>query len=106
MEAMAMSRPVITCRVPGCGDALTDGESGIVVPAKSAEALARACLRFVKEPGLCTRMGRAARREAERRYDVRRSNLRQVAAIENGGDQALEAAAGMVRVSALEGADA
>jgi glycosyltransferase involved in cell wall biosynthesis len=105
MEAMAMSRPVITCRVPGCGDALTDGESGIVVPAKSAGALARACLRFVEDPTLCTRMGHAARREAERRYDVRRSNLRQVAAIE---DDRVEATAetGTARARALESADA
>jgi glycosyltransferase involved in cell wall biosynthesis len=74
MEAMACARPVITSTVAGCRDAVTPEVSGLLVPPHDPDALAVACERFLDAPAEVARMGRAAREEAERRYDVHRQN--------------------------------
>ena len=69
LEAMAMGRPVVTTDVPGCRETVRHEINGLVVPARDAAALAKACLRFVNEPGLSARMGRAGRDLAEARFE-------------------------------------
>ncbi|WP_345796645.1 glycosyltransferase family 4 protein [Castellaniella sp. MT123] len=73
-EAMAMGRPVITTDVPGCRETVSDGVNGYLVPARDVDALADAMLRFLDDPGLIASMGRASRRMAEARFDVRKIN--------------------------------
>lgn len=70
LEAMAAGRAVITTDAPGCGSTIVDGESGLVVPAGKVGPLADAMQRFVDEPELAVRMGKAARLRAETCYDV------------------------------------
>ncbi len=47
MEAMSMSKPVITTDAPGCREAVVDGESGIIVPVGNTDVLAQAFLEFI-----------------------------------------------------------
>lgn len=74
LEAMAMGRAIITTDAPGCRQTVRDGETGLLVPPRDAQALYRAMLRFVEEPALAARLGPAARRLAEDRFDVRSVN--------------------------------
>ncbi|HEX8263170.1 MAG TPA: glycosyltransferase family 4 protein [Allosphingosinicella sp.] len=74
LEAMAMGRPAITTDAPGCRETVADGVNGFLVPVKDWEAVYRAMLRFVDEPGLIARMGAEARRVAEEKFDVRKVN--------------------------------
>ena len=46
MEALSMARPVITADVPGCRQAVIDGENGYLVEAASTESLHEAMVRF------------------------------------------------------------
>lgn len=70
-EAMAMARPVITTDAPGCRETVIDGKNGFLVPVRNPGALADAMERFILQPELIERMGRASRQIAEERFDVR-----------------------------------
>jgi glycosyltransferase involved in cell wall biosynthesis len=61
MEASAMALPVVASAVPGCLDAVVDGVTGTLVPARDAAALARALHRYVEDPDLRARHGQAGR---------------------------------------------
>ena len=75
-EALAMGRPVITTDAPGCRETVVEGENGFLVPVRDVDTLAERMIRFIEEPALIETMGRAARRLAEERFDVRRINAR------------------------------
>lgn len=68
IEAAAVGRPVVTTDVPGCREAIIDGETGLLVPPRNAAALARAISSLLREPGRLRSMARAARLDAERRF--------------------------------------
>lgn len=74
LEAMAMVRAIVTTDAPGCRQTVIDGENGLLVPPRNADALYQAMLRFVDEPDLASRMGPASRRLAEERFDVNAVN--------------------------------
>jgi glycosyltransferase involved in cell wall biosynthesis len=61
LEAMAMGRPVVASRVGGIPDLVVEGETGFLVPAGDAEALAQAATRLLADPSLRARMGAAGR---------------------------------------------
>jgi glycosyltransferase involved in cell wall biosynthesis len=71
-EAAAMGLPVVASKVPGCTDAVVDGVTGTLVPARDATALAAAVRRYVEDPELRERHGQAGRARilAEFRQDV------------------------------------
>jgi glycosyltransferase involved in cell wall biosynthesis len=48
LEAMSYGLPVIT--TPNCGDVVTDGVDGFLVPARNAPALAEALLKLAEDP--------------------------------------------------------
>ena len=48
LEAAASGRPLITSDIPGCREAVEDGNSGYLCPAKDANALYRAMQRFME----------------------------------------------------------
>ena len=81
LEAMAMGRAIITTDVPGCRDTVTEGENGLLVPARDPEALEAAMESFIQHPERLSAMGRASRRIAEERYDVKRVNAAMMSAM-------------------------
>jgi glycosyltransferase involved in cell wall biosynthesis len=64
LEAAAMAIPSVAGRVTGCIDAVLDGVTGTLVPARSAPALVDAIARYLDDPELRARHGAAARRRA------------------------------------------
>lgn len=74
LEAMAMSRPVLTTHVPGCRETVENGRNGYLVPPRDAAALADAMVRILAEPERLEQMGREGRAIAEERFDVHSVN--------------------------------
>lgn len=70
LEAAACGRVVVTTDVPGCRDAIEPGKTGLLVPARDAEALADAIAWLLENPEVCAEMGREGRLLAERAFDV------------------------------------
>lgn len=66
LESMAYGRPVIASRVGGLPEVVRDGENGLLVEPNNPEALLAAMTRLIHDPGLRTRLGDAAFRDAER----------------------------------------
>jgi glycosyltransferase involved in cell wall biosynthesis len=61
VESLAVGTPVIATDVGGVGEAVRDGENGLLVPPRDAAALADAIRRFVHDPALQARLrGNAA----------------------------------------------
>ena len=61
LEAAAMALPVVATRIPGCVDAVVDGQTGTLVPPRDAWALAQAIHRYLEDPALRRRHGLAGR---------------------------------------------
>lgn len=74
LEAMAMARPVITTDVPGCRETVRDGENGILVPARDAEALRDAMIRMIEDKEAREHMAQASLRMVRELFDVRKVN--------------------------------
>jgi lipopolysaccharide/colanic/teichoic acid biosynthesis glycosyltransferase len=68
LEAAAMRLPVVATRVPGCVDAVADGETGTLVPPRDAAALGDALARYLDDPRLRTRHGAAGRERVLREF--------------------------------------
>jgi glycosyltransferase involved in cell wall biosynthesis len=67
-EAGASGRAVVTTNIPGCLQAVTDGENGLVVPVRDPKGLAAAIQRLLEDPELRERMGAAGRRRAVQEF--------------------------------------
>lgn len=67
--ALGGERPVIASRTGGLPDVIVDGENGLLVPPGDEEALARAMLRVLTEPGLADRLASGARVTAHGKLD-------------------------------------
>ena len=68
IEAAAMRLPMVTTRVPGCVDAVEDGHTGTLVPARDAAALAEALDLYIRDSGLRRRHGEAGRQRVLRDF--------------------------------------
>lgn len=71
LEGMAMGRAIITTDVPGCRETVQHGVNGLLVPARDAEALARAMEELAADPGRVAIMGGQSRRIALEKYEAR-----------------------------------
>jgi glycosyltransferase involved in cell wall biosynthesis len=69
LEAEAMEIPVVACAVGGVSEAVLDGDTGVLVPPRDAEALASAILGLASAPDRARAMGRRARRYVRERYE-------------------------------------
>jgi glycosyltransferase involved in cell wall biosynthesis len=67
---MAAGKPVIATNVGGTPEAIIDGETGILVPARDSDALASAIVRLVGDSDLQARLGAAGRERAAQNYSV------------------------------------
>jgi len=70
VEAMATGLPVVGTTHGGFPEAITDGESGLLVPENDAPALATAMLRILEDAALRQRLSIEARAVAEQKFDV------------------------------------
>jgi glycosyltransferase involved in cell wall biosynthesis len=72
IEALAAGLPVVSTRVGGVADVLSDGVDGFLVEPGDMHALAARLEQLAREPELRARMGETGRRRALRRYAVER----------------------------------
>lgn len=70
-EAQAMGLPVVSFASGGVPEAVSDGETGFLAPARDVEALAHNLGRLVPDKALCARMGEAARKRVSAQFDLR-----------------------------------
>jgi len=68
LEAAACGRPMVATDVPGCREVALPNQTGLLVPADDAPALADAIETLSKSPELRARYGAAARRLVEERF--------------------------------------
>jgi glycosyltransferase involved in cell wall biosynthesis len=64
IEAMALAKPVVATDRAGPREIVTHGIDGFLTPYGDPNSLARAILRYLDDPALADRMGRAARARA------------------------------------------
>jgi glycosyltransferase involved in cell wall biosynthesis len=60
-DAMAAGAPIIASRAGGIPEIVRDGETGLLVPPRDPDALARAVVRVLGDPALARRLASAAR---------------------------------------------
>jgi glycosyltransferase involved in cell wall biosynthesis len=101
LEAMAAALPVIATDVGGVGEAVLDGETGLLVPAGDPHALTNALERVLGDEGLRRRLGAKGRDRALQEFDVpsfRQAHLelyaRELARLEAASPRQLSAVAG------------
>lgn len=70
LETAAVGRPIITCDMPGCREAVENGVNGILIPPKNPEALARAIRTLLEDPEKRAAYGRAGRARVEKDFEV------------------------------------
>jgi glycosyltransferase involved in cell wall biosynthesis len=68
LEAAAMRLPVVATRVPGCIDAVADGGTGVLVPARNGPALTDAVRGYMRDPALRRAHGHAGRERVLREF--------------------------------------
>jgi glycosyltransferase involved in cell wall biosynthesis len=68
LEAMSVGLPIVASDVGGVGEALVDGESGLLVAPGDPRALAGALSDLIEDSGRATLMGVAARLRMEQRF--------------------------------------
>jgi glycosyltransferase involved in cell wall biosynthesis len=70
VEAAACGRAVVTTDTPGCRDAVDPGKTGVLVPPRDTESLAKAICSLLTDPMRRQQMGTAGRALAEREYAI------------------------------------
>jgi glycosyltransferase involved in cell wall biosynthesis len=68
LEAAAMRLPVVATRIPGCIEAVKDGETGMLVPARDAIALTDALRVYLDDADLRSRHGNGGRERVLREF--------------------------------------
>src|SRR5690554_4552737 len=68
LEAMAAGLPVVATHAGGLAEIVVDGETGVLVPAGDARALAEAVRALVNAPARARALGAAGRRRVEQEY--------------------------------------
>jgi glycosyltransferase involved in cell wall biosynthesis len=68
LEAMASGKPLVATDIPGCREAVVNGETGFLVPPRDPIALAEAIKTLIADPVLRARFGAAARRRAAEHF--------------------------------------
>jgi glycosyltransferase involved in cell wall biosynthesis len=72
IEAQAAGVPVVATPVGGIRETVVDGETGLLVPPRDPEALAKAIGRLLEDTELATRLAAAARRRVRERFSRKR----------------------------------
>jgi glycosyltransferase involved in cell wall biosynthesis len=70
LEAMATGLPVFATEHGGIPEAIENGVSGVLVPERDHEALARALLNAAQDPGFLSRIGHAGSSAVRKNFDL------------------------------------
>jgi glycosyltransferase involved in cell wall biosynthesis len=70
LEGMAAARPVVSTKVGGVAGVARDNETALLVPPADPEALAAACLRFLRNPDMRDRFGKAGHMRVREHYSL------------------------------------
>jgi len=70
LEAMALGKPVVACRVGGTPEVVVDGETGILVAPGQPAELARALDQLLSNPDQARAMGAAGQRRVQEAFDL------------------------------------
>ena len=73
IESLLMARPMVVSDVRGYNDSVVHEETGLVVPAGDATALADSILRLLRDPALARRLGESGRRRMLDRFTLDRA---------------------------------
>ena len=77
LEAMAISRPIITTVAPGCRETVKHGVNGLLIPPRDAGALADAMIRLIESSDAeVQRMADASLALVREKFDVHKVNQR------------------------------
>jgi glycosyltransferase involved in cell wall biosynthesis len=82
LEAMAMGKPVITTNVPGCREAVSDGENGFLIKPEDVESLIKVMKHFIRKPEIIKKMGSKSRQLAVEKFNVTEVNKKIIDNIE------------------------
>lgn len=72
LEGMAAGLPMVVTNVGGNAEAVIDGETGLVVPARDPQRLAAAIVRLASDAALRAQFGKAGRQRAGRYFGLQR----------------------------------
>ena len=73
LEAMALEIAVVSTSVGGIPEIIDNGINGMIVPPRDAQSLAIALDELARDEALRRRLGRAARKKIEERFDISRN---------------------------------
>jgi glycosyltransferase involved in cell wall biosynthesis len=82
IEAFACGLAVVATDISGCRELVEPGKTGLLVPARDSDALARALALLIADPSLRAAMGERAQRVALERHDERKIVALQVRLLE------------------------
>ncbi len=69
-EAMMIGRPVVATRVDGIPEVVEDGRTGLLVPPRDPDAMARATRRLFAHPELARQMGQRGQERVRKRFSL------------------------------------
>lgn len=75
-EAQAMGLPVVSCAIGGIPEAVSDGQTGFLVPERNWEALVPKLLLLLRSPTLRATFGAAGRARVHALFDIRKQATR------------------------------
>lgn len=70
LEAMAAGLPVVATNVAGNPEVVQDGQTGLIVPARSGAALSRAMIRILESRALAQRFGEAGYKRVKNHFSL------------------------------------
>jgi len=70
-EAMAMGLPVITSNICGIQELITNNKSGLLIPPKNPEELAKAIQKLLKNSKLRRKLGKNARKKIQKDFNIK-----------------------------------
>jgi sugar transferase (PEP-CTERM/EpsH1 system associated) len=70
LEAMAVGLPVVATAAGGTPEVVVDGVTGLLVPPRDPDALARAAARLLRDSDLRRTMGKAGRARVEQHFSI------------------------------------
>ncbi|MFQ5582965.1 MAG: glycosyltransferase [Calditrichia bacterium] len=76
LESMALGTPCVSTDVTGIPEVIRDGQTGLMVPQHSPEALAAAFQKLLSDPSLRCQLAAGARRLIEDEFDIHKNSTR------------------------------